>query len=242
MNMFKKIFKKIIFFLGIEIALKKNLKYKNPLWVLKELVNSQKITIFDVGAHTGGESFNFHNVFPKAIIHSFEPFPDSFLKLNYLANSISNIKAHNIAFSDSNSELDLFVTKENDSSSLLRPRVTNTFIDNHTMFEKIVKVKTITLDEFCRLNHIVNIDILKMDVQGAEKLILNGAQEMLSEKKIKFILTEVWFINAYENQALYHHIATYLDQFGYKPFALFNIHFKNNGHYLWGDAIFYLGN
>ena len=59
-----------------------------------------------------------------------------------------------------------------------------------TGFKKII-LKTQTLDKFCKLNKIKNIDILKLDTEGNEYEILLGAKKLLSKNKIGVIYTEI---------------------------------------------------
>ena len=44
-----------------------------------------------------------------------------------------------------------------------------------------------------RRNSINHIDILKIDVQGAELLVLKGAQGMLEKPAVSIVYTEVYF-------------------------------------------------
>ncbi len=52
-------------------------------------------------------------------------------------------------------------------------------------------VKTKSIDVFCRENHINHIDLLKLDTEGNEFNVLNGAKTILSENKINAIYTEI---------------------------------------------------
>lgn len=94
------------------------------------------------------------------------------------------------------------------------------------------------LDAFIATHGIKEIDILKLDVQGSELLVFKGAENALKNKIIKLIYSEIWFLAGYESQPLYHDISHFLAQFGYKPFGVYNIHYRTDGQFLWGDAIF----
>jgi hypothetical protein len=48
-------------------------------------------TIFDVGAHHEETAIEYSNYFPESKIFSFEPFKDSFEKLNYNVNLLKNV-------------------------------------------------------------------------------------------------------------------------------------------------------
>jgi FkbM family methyltransferase len=54
-----------------------------------------------------------------------------------------------------------------------------------------LNVKCQTLDSYCAENDISSIDFIKIDVEGAEKLVFDGSKNMLSNKKIKAGIFEV---------------------------------------------------
>ena len=54
-----------------------------------------------------------------------------------------------------------------------------------------VKVPATTLDEFCSAHQISKIDYLKLDVEGAEILALQGARELLARKAIRYLQFEI---------------------------------------------------
>lgn len=56
---------------------------------------------------------------------------------------------------------------------------------------KKITVKSDTLDNYCNSNNINNIDFIKIDVEGAEKMIIEGAENMLKNKKIKAGIFEI---------------------------------------------------
>ena len=57
-------------------------------------------------------------------------------------------------------------------------------------YEKII-VQTQTIDNFCSLNNIDKIDLLKLDCDGTEYEVLLGAERFLAEGKIGLIYTEI---------------------------------------------------
>ena len=54
-----------------------------------------------------------------------------------------------------------------------------------------IEVQTQQIDNFCKLNNIERIDLLKLDTDGTEYEILLGAEKLLSEGKIGLIYTEI---------------------------------------------------
>lgn len=84
------------------------------------------------------------------------------------------------------------------TNSLLKPKITSSFIDEVAVYEKCIKVTSITLDSFIEENNITEIDILKLDVQGGELMVFEGAKVALNHKKIKIIYSEIWFLEGYD--------------------------------------------
>ena len=138
----------------------------------------------------------------------FDPNPKSRLYLTNLMNSNRNIKYYDIAISNENSKKIFYLNNffapagsslgkvlKSDKKWNLSRKI---FVQFFKMFklEKIkdfseFEAKTATLDSFCEDNNIEKIDILKIDVEGTEIDILEGAKEMMSKKLIKIIYTEV---------------------------------------------------
>jgi FkbM family methyltransferase len=70
---------------------------------------------------------------------------------------------------------------------------------NDKWVQKQITVSTSTMDTWCLKNNIQDIDLLWMDVQGAELKVLEGAKSILP--KIKIICTEVGLVPYYEDHA-----------------------------------------
>jgi hypothetical protein len=54
-----------------------------------------------------------------------------------------------------------------------------------------VAVEAMTLDDYCEREGLTHIDFVKIDVEGAEFLVLEGATELLASKDAPVILFEV---------------------------------------------------
>ena len=118
-------------------------------------------TIFDVGANVGQSAKTYRRLYPNADIWSFEPFPATY---KTLCRSLSDERFHptQLALSDRISKTELNIGAQSITNSLLR-RETDT--------GETIEVQTDTIDHFCWANGISNIDILKVDVEGAERLL-----------------------------------------------------------------------
>lgn len=225
---------------GVRLNFIRNLWYLDSFHLLNKLCANQNPVIFDVGACDGSSVQDFKGIFPKATIYSFEPFPDSFDNLVRISKIYKDVYPFMLALSDHAGEETFYVNKSKATNSLLKPALTCSFIDDHAVPLNTIKVETKQLDNITEELNISFIDILKIDVQGGELKVFEGAKVLLGNKKVALIYIEIWFIEGYEGQPLYSDIAGFLKQYDYFPFGIYNMHYRKDGHFLWGDAIFYL--
>ena len=146
-------------------------------------------TVLDIGAHKGGYLYFMQKLVGKlGQIHAFEP--QSFLyeylmKMKPIMNWI-NVTINNIALSDNNATVTLFipsnVTGEKSSPSA-------TIFDQHKLgvISKTETVVTTTLDNYCERFQI-KPHLLKIDVEGNELKVFNGAVNTLKKYKPKIIV------------------------------------------------------
>ena len=211
----------------------------DPFMVQKMLFgDSDDLVIFDVGAYIGKVAATYREMFPTATIYSFEPFPDSFQELSRAADG-THIKAYQVACSDTEGAAELQVDSDRSCNSLF-PRPTNTTPyyprDSRTVGRTVVKTQT--LDAFCAKEGIDAIDILKIDVEGSELRVLNGASKKLGCKQVGLIYVEVMFVPHYEGGCLFHEVSSFLHQNEYTLFDLYDLKRASNGQLRWGNAVF----
>jgi FkbM family methyltransferase len=197
-----------------------------PLDIEGELLDYFKYSkpklIFDIGACDGLDSIKYSRIFPKSVICAFEPIENNYLQIlnNIIKYNIDTIKVEKIALSDIDGEAVFYLSsgfpgeKENDdwnfgnkSSSLLVPDKT---IEIHPWlkFESKEIVKTKTLHTYLLENNVKLVDIIHLDVQGAELMVLRGAKNYLS--KVKMIWLEVENISLYKDQPLKNEVELFL--------------------------------
>jgi hypothetical protein len=85
---------------------------------------------------------------------------------------------------------------------------------------QITEVLTITLDEYIKNKNLTRIDFIKMDVEGAEKSILEGSVNLLRVVRPKIILAELCPKNLEPFQESIDSVLGYLEQFQYVPYIL----------------------
>lgn len=131
----------------------------------------------DIGANIG--YFSRQALHIGAEVHSFEPHPKVYARLEENLQNQDNKKIYQLALSEQAGQFDLYVPTDfskNEGIASLNPMP-------HS--EKVV-VSTETLDNM----GFENIELMKIDVEGHEASVLNGANKLLSSKKIKNIVFE----------------------------------------------------
>lgn len=146
------------------------------------LSNHQISTLFDVGAYIGQTTADYMGLFPQATIYSFEPFPLSFQNLHQRFKESTLVRPTQLAISNKTGEQNFYVNQNSQTNSLLptTAEVERWINSNAIKTIDVIEVPTITIDDFCKQHSIDGIQVLKMDIQGAELMALEGATEQLS--------------------------------------------------------------
>ena len=178
-------------------------------------------------------------MFPLATVHAIEPYPPFHAHLEKLASKNKRFRAEKIALSDENGSKVLQINRSEGTNSLLRSSEAGKLIYGDLLSTTgKIKVKTQMLDDFIHENTIVQVDLLKLDLQGSEMAALSGASKALSEGKIKFILCEIMFQPQYETQPPASAILQELiENYNFTLFNFYQIH-HHHGYICQTDALF----
>lgn len=145
------------------------------------------MVVFDVGANIGELTLLFSRfVQPGGKVFSFEASAATFGRLSSICDLSrrDNVEVHHVALSDREGTLDLHVYPEEYSGwNTLADRPLESYGINVKPVG-LERVRSATIDNFCRERDIEHIDLLKIDVEGAEYQVLLGARRMLEEKRI----------------------------------------------------------
>ena len=157
-------------------------------YVRQKFQDQQKILLFDVGANVGKYSLLLRKIFgEKGSICAFEPSLKTFQQLqSNLANN-NNIALYQFGLGNENSTTLLYSDGEASGLASVYKRKLDHFNVNMNSKEE-VEIKT--LDVFCQEQDISHIHFLKLDVEGHELKVLEGANAMLKAGKIDFIQFE----------------------------------------------------
>jgi FkbM family methyltransferase len=214
----------------------------DPLADVKTITGGDVRCVFDVGAHIGQSAAVFSDAFPAAEIHSFEPDPDSYGRLRTLVTRCyPRVTAVNAAVGDRDAEASFFVNKFSQTNSLLRalPDAGQFLVGTDGMdLTRETKVRVMTLDRYCAERAIDRVDFLKLDTQGYELRVLDGASGLLTRGALPLILLEVSFVPVYEHQPLFPEVYQYLYDRAYRLVWLYDNGFHTHLFSISANALF----
>lgn len=223
--------------------------YKSDLF--KRIIETNPITLVDVGAR-GGLIQKWAPLKKLIKVIGFEPDEDECRRLNETAKNFEVYLP--IALFNKKGKIKLNVTRNPSCCSIFEPN--DTLVDRFLEAEDLKITRSIdvncnTLDEVIRTTDIKCIDFIKLDTQGSELQILQGAQDVLSKYDVFGIEVEVEFSPLYRDQPLFADVDSFLRGRG---FTLFDIRVPlgrkirksvtNKSKYwqgqgLWTDALYF---
>ncbi len=173
---------------GIAHFLLVNKKYEEFETQLFKTFLKPGMVVIDIGANIGYYTLIAAQAVGKqGKVYSFEPEPKNYelLTKNIQVNKFENTHPIQKALSNKSGKIKLYL----DENNLGNPSISKNNIPEEKGF---VEVETLTLDSFFQ-NKIKNIDldIIKIDVQGAEGLVLEGSENILKKNNLK-IFMEFW--------------------------------------------------
>ena len=124
--------------------------------------------VIDCGANSGDLAFELKNRAPKVRYVGVEPNPEDFKMLRKNVD-LEISECVNKALGERNEVLNFYVCTEQADSSLIEP----------PYYTEIVSVEVVRLDNLCDELGIKKIKLLKLEAEGYEPEVLNGAARVL---------------------------------------------------------------
>jgi len=213
--------------------------------ILQNSIRTSKPVIIDVGGHKGQSIDYLTKLFPDCTIYSFEPDPDSFMILQKKESNA--VRVYNMAVSNKNGKLRFFKNSISHTNSIFKVNLNSIdsiratkerSLSNSTYIDEInkeIEVESIVLNKFINNNDIEHIDLLKIDVQGAEVEVLKGAELSVIDN----IIIEISFYDFYEKSSTFLDIEEILIPEGFYLFSILDIsHYPLNGRTDWVEVLY----
>lgn len=215
--------------------------------VIKKLVGKTAPVIVDVGANIGQTVEKVKGIRPNSTVHSIEPMREQYETLDRKTRHYTGVKTYNVALGGYNGPRTFYVSEHQnmlsgfyelnpdskDSVALNSPEPAH---DNFLNQSEII-VDCLTLDTWAEENNVTEIDLLKMDAQGAEPDILRGGRRILQNTRV--VITELMFYDLYKKKNSFYEIESTLIPLGFELFDIGHVS-KNpvTGRTDWVDVIY----
>ncbi len=185
---------------------------------IEEYIDLNDINVvFDIGSRDGCQALEFSDWFPASKIYLFEPVPTSYDFCVENTKERGNIICNNSAFAnyDGSTKFYQVVNGNVGASSLFKVTPSYSHYEQQPIDVVVTKAKT-----FIEKNNIQKVDLLWVDVQGAEIDCFSGFEEHL--ENIKAIHTEVGLSAYYENGTDYDNLLRFMDANNFEPVKVLN--------------------
>ncbi|HEV7699456.1 MAG TPA: FkbM family methyltransferase [Pyrinomonadaceae bacterium] len=168
-------------------------------------------TCIDAGANFGWYATMFSKLAgPEGRVVAFEPVSDTFTELQRnvaLQGSPSNLTIEPMALGDRSGEIDLYLGEGQSTGHA-------SFAKPNSKIVSSARAKLRTLDIYLDENKIEAVDLIKIDVEGAELMLLAGANKLFDQKVPPIFMMEVAKEQAAKFGATHNDILGYLDDHG----------------------------
>lgn len=185
--------------------------------------------VLHVGAHLAEEAPLYEDL-GVSNVWWVEGNPSVMVKLDHILRSYpSHRYVQALVFEEDGVELDFHVTNIDGMSSSIYEFGTHTQFSPDIEFVQHFKLLTKTIDTIVEENNIEDINLINLDLQGAELPALKGASKLL--EGVDYILTEVNKAEVYKGCTKIQELGEFLEDF-----VRVETHWVANQG--WGDALF----
>lgn len=211
----------------------------DPFFVMRCLLDGHEVNnIVDAGASNGHISKKLLRQFPRAHIHAFEPNPDYEAALTAYARQEPRFHPEFFALSNVGEEVELQCFASPGITSLYTPNQRlRAYSPAGTQKRVTIKVSSLTLDDWSASRQVSGVQVIKLDIQGAELRALKGASRQLRDSVI-LVYTEVLFNSLYDQGAIHSEIDLLLRQHGFALYNFYGPKTDQRGLLLWANAIY----
>lgn len=173
--------------------------------------------IFDVGANTGQTTREFLTWYPTADIYCFEPVAETFRHLQATLPRHGRARGFQLALGGTTGQATMVRATVSMQSHLADPTA-----DPGSYPEASLEtVAVTTMDAFCAEAGVTHVNYLKVDTEGADLEVLNGAARMLGGHHVDLVQVEVGMNRWNTLHVPFEQLKGFLEDRDYRLFGLY---------------------
>lgn len=142
--------------------------------------------VLDAGANIGFSSLLFLEN-GASMVHAFEPAPELFLRLKTLEGG--NLKAYNVALSDSGGQAEMILSDSHNQGHTLNSQWQKIF---PTVYAETKRTCLVNKEKLDTLFPKIQFNFMKVDIEGSEELFLRGCSGMLTNAPPRVMQIEIY--------------------------------------------------
>ena len=195
---------------------------------LASIIDLKHNIALDIGANVGNHSLYLSTITKE--VHAFEPYEMACkqLEVNISNNSINNIHVHRVGLGSENSVVPLYAPEPGNLGSAS----VNRNFKKET--GKVCDIEIRNANEYIKTHDITDIKLIKIDVEGFERSVLNGMGSTLKHNRpVVFFEMSPLTLKTFGKESEF--IATFPGSYSFYYFKLAN---KSNGNYKLGKYCF----
>ena len=164
----------------------------------------------DAGAHTGAFIDQLRSCLDQPVVHAFEPAPEPFSRLRSRHATTPGVHLVAAGLSDQPGTLDFHIFDNQTLNSFLplAAGAQSALGGVHHVAE--MRVPVLRLDDYAAEHGLGEIALLKIDTQGFELRILQGAERLFAKGRVRAVLVELNFASLYAGQVWAHEVIAHL--------------------------------
>jgi FkbM family methyltransferase len=172
--------------------------------------------VFDIGANLGAYCVPIGKAVPHATVFAFEPIElnAALIEVSVLLNRLTNVDIVRMCVNDSSGTVEFSLAEDSAYSSM---------VDTGRKVEvERVKCDATSLDDFCADGRSPVPDVVKIDVEGAELKVLQGASSVFAKgaKRPRLVLMELYDQNLSVFGTSIAEVTGMMAHWGYRPYVL----------------------
>ena len=190
-----------------------------------ERIDRNSSMIFDIGANVGDVTLYLLRRFPRATVYSFEPCTETFSRLTdnlRMAGYGDRARPFRLGFYDRDMEGTLNVTSFHGANSMMQISEEYRTMNPHIEAVRVESIPLVRLDDFVVRQGLGRIDLVKIDVEGVERQILEGGRKTLASM-VDAVIMEMSFVRHSREEAEFIKLFTLMHELGFAPAEIFDL-------------------